>query len=50
MAGEGSPNGAGWAAEPESQGSSVLTGLNLNSEAVGPLRILQREWWDGTHF
>lgn len=28
-AGEGSPNEAGWAAEPNPQGSSVLSGLNL---------------------
>lgn len=36
MAGERSPEEAGWAAKPDPRGSNALTGLNLGSEAGGP--------------
>lgn len=39
---EGNGDEAGWAAEPDPQGSSVQFCSNLTSEAVEPLRRLQR--------
>ena len=41
---QGSWDEAGWVAEPDPQGPYILIRVNLSSEAVEPLRALQRDW------